>query len=133
MQVEEEGKENENEERWRCGQRRDEECSAAQHWGERRGKESRRAHKRSSLTGSDLDLRLHAHHCLQDENRENGRESVREKEGEEERERDKGENQLKSNKTDEQDEIETMEIGGGAMQEKEVGSVHGGEQKRKEK
>lgn len=33
-------------------------------------------HKRSSLTGSDLDLRLHAHHCLQDENRENGRERV---------------------------------------------------------
>lgn len=49
-------------------------CSIA-HRGEERKGEQRRAHKRSSLTGSGLDLGLHAHYCLQDEReRENGRE-----------------------------------------------------------
>lgn len=56
--------------------------------GAQRSAEESRAHKRSSLTGNGLDLRLHAYYCLQDErNRERG--NGREREGgERERERE---------------------------------------------
>lgn len=69
---------------WGCEENSAVQCSI-EHRKEERKAESRTAHKRSSLTGNGLHLRLHAHYSLQDERkREWGRIEGRETEMERE-------------------------------------------------
>jgi len=78
--------------------------SAVQCSTERRGAKRKGAQRRAHKQSCDLDLRLHAHFCLQDEDRENRRERKRQRGG-------RKDEIIRSSTTAEPGEIEIMRIG----------------------